>query len=127
MLGGQDVTQQLTGGQIGGNIALRDSTLPTIQANLDEFAQNLSSRFAAQGLTLFSDGGGNVPSGGGTPAQAGYIGYANEIQVDPAVLATPSLVRDGTTAIAGSPTGASAFTPNPPGGPAGFTGMIRPS
>jgi flagellar hook-associated protein 1 FlgK len=33
-------------------------------------------------------------------------------------------VRDGTTAIAGSPAGASAFTPNPPGGPAGFTGMI---
>ncbi len=33
-------------------------------------------------------------------------------------------MRDGTHAVAGSPTGASAFTPNPPGGPAGFSGMI---
>jgi flagellar hook-associated protein 1 len=33
-------------------------------------------------------------------------------------------VRNGTTAIAGSPTGASAFTPNPPGGPAGFETLI---
>jgi len=40
------------------------------------------------------------------------------------VIATPSLVRDGTGAIAGSALGASAFTPNPPGGPAGFTTLI---
>ena len=46
------------------------------------------------------------------------------MQVNPAVAATPSLVRDGTAAVAGSATGASAFTPNPAGGPAGFTGMI---
>ncbi len=45
MLGGTDVTSQLQGGQIGANITLRDSTLPTDQAELDEFAQNLASRF----------------------------------------------------------------------------------
>ncbi len=44
MLGGADVTSQLRGGQIGANIALRDVTLPTDQAELDEFAQNLSGR-----------------------------------------------------------------------------------
>ena len=38
--------------------------------------------------------------------------------------ADPSLVRDGNTVIAGSPTGAAPFTPNPPGGPAGFTTLI---
>ena len=43
MLGGNDVTSQLRGGQIGANIALRDTTLPTDQAELDEFAQNLAS------------------------------------------------------------------------------------
>jgi flagellar hook-associated protein 1 FlgK len=124
-LDGADVTAQLTGGQLGANITLRDTTLPTYQGELDEFSQNLASQFAAQGLTLFSDPTGAVPAGGGVPVQSGYVGFANVIQVNPAVQADPSLVRDGTTAIAGSPTGASAFTPNPPGGPAGFTALIN--
>jgi flagellar hook-associated protein 1 len=118
-LGGLDVTNLITGGQIGANIALRDTLLPTSQAGLDEFAQGLSSRFAQQGLTLFTDGTGNVPTGGGTPTQAGYVGYAATVEVNPAVAANPSLVRDGTNAD-----GAGTFTPNPPGGPAGFTGLI---
>ena len=118
-LNGTDVTSQLAGGQIGANIALRDTTLPTYQAELDEFSQGLSSRFAAQGLTLFTDTNGAVPAGGGTPVQAGYVGYAATIQVNAAVAADPSLVRDGTNnATAG------AFTPNPPGGPAGSTALI---
>ncbi len=124
MLGGSDVTSSLTGGQIGANQTLRDQTLPTAQAELDEFSANLSNRFAAQGLTLFTDPTGAVPGGGGTPVQAGYVGFAAAIQVNPAITTNPALVRDGTTAIAGSPAGASAFTPNPSGGPAGFTTMI---
>ena len=123
-LGGSDVTAALTGGTLGANIGLRDTTLPTDQAGLDEFAQNTAARFAAQGLRLFTDAAGAVPAGGGVPVQAGYVGFAAVMQVNPAVRATPSLVRDGTTAIAGSPTGASAFAPNPPGGPAGFSTMI---
>jgi flagellar hook-associated protein 1 FlgK len=118
-LGGADITSQMTGGQIGADITLRDTTLPTDQAELDEFAQGLSSRFAGQGLTLFTDPGGNVPVGGGNPAQAGYVGYAATIQVNPAVTADPSMVRDGTNAVASI-----GFTPNPSGGPAGFTGLI---
>jgi flagellar hook-associated protein 1 FlgK len=118
-LGGIDVTNQLTGGQIGANIALRDTVLPTSQAELDEFAHGLSSRFAGQGLTLFTDPTGTVPAGGGTPVQAGYVGYAATIQVNPAVTTNPALVRDGTnTDSTGS------FSPNPSGGPAGFSGLI---
>ena len=124
MLGGSDVTGQLTGGSIGASIALRDSTLPSYQAGLDEFAETLSTRFDQQGLTLFTDPTGAVPVAGGTPAQATYVGYSAIVQVNPAVIATPSLVRDGTAVVAGSPTGASPFTPNPAGGPSGFTGMI---
>lgn len=124
MMGGIDVTAGMVGGQIGANLTLRDTTLPTYQAELDEFAVNLTSRFAAQGLTLFTDGSGSVPNLGGPPVQAGYVGYAASIQVNPAVTAQPSLVRDGTDIIPGSATGATAFTPNPPGGPAGFTTMI---
>jgi flagellar hook-associated protein 1 FlgK len=124
MMNGQDVTAGMVGGQIGANLLLRDRTLPADQAALDEFAYNLSSRFAAQGLTLFTDGAGAVPIGGGPPTQSTYVGYAAGIQVNPAVQASPSLVRDGTGAVTGSPTGASAFTPNPAGGPAGFTTLI---
>ena len=123
MLGGADVTAQLAGGSLGANITLRDATLPTDQGELDEFAHGLASRFDAQGLRLFTDPSGAVPAGGGVPAQAGYVGFAAQIQVNPAVNANPATVRDGTQAVAGSGTGASAFTPNPPGGPAGFTGM----
>ncbi len=123
-LGGVDVTDQLQGGTLGASIALRDTTLPTYQSELDEFSQNLAGRFAAQGLSLFTDASGNVPAGGGAPAQSGYVGFAAEIQVNPAVQNDPALVRDGTTAIAGSATGASAFTPNPSGGPAGFSTLI---
>jgi flagellar hook-associated protein 1 FlgK len=124
MFNGQDVTSQLTGGQLGANIQLRDRTLPTVQANLDEFSQTLATRFNAQGLKLFTDPGGNVPNATGTPAQANYLGFASTIQVNTAVIADPTLVRDGTQAVAGSATGPSAFTPNPAGGPAGFTDLI---
>lgn len=123
MLNGTDVTGNLTQGAIGADITLRDSTLPTLQAGLDEFSQNLASQFQAQGLTLFSDPNGNVPQAG-SPVQTNYVGFASEITVNPAVVATPSLVRDGTNAVPGSATGASAFTPNPAGGPSGFTTLI---
>lgn len=123
-LGGVDVTQQMTGGSLGANLTLRDTTLPTDQAELDEFSQNLASRFSAQGLTLFSTPSGSVPAGGGAPLQSTYVGFASVITVNPAVVASPSLVRDGTNPIVGSALGASAFTPNPPGGPQGFSTLI---
>jgi len=124
-LGGVDITGQLQGGRLGADIALRDTTIPTFQGELDEFSQSLASRFDAQGLTLFSDPNGTVPASGGIPTQNGYVGFASEIQVNPAVIADVALVRDGTRDIAGSPTGASAFTANPAGGPAGFATLIN--
>lgn len=125
MLGGVDVTAQFVSGRLGANIALRDAILPKNQAALDEFAQILSQRLDAQGLALFTDPAGNVPSGGGSPTQTGYVGYASVIQVNANIAADASLVRDGTHAIAGSPTGASAFIPNPMTGPAGFNQLIQ--
>ena len=124
MLNGADVTVQLQGGELGANIDLRDKTLPAYQSQLDEFASALSQRFSAQGLKLF-----NTPTGGTspvipTPVQSGYIGYATTIAVDPSVLANPAAIRDGNLVVAGSAGGASAFTPNPAGGPASFGDMI---
>jgi len=124
-LNGYDVTTQLAGGQLGANLTLRDATLPGYQGQLDEFAYTLSNRFAQQGLALFTDPTGNVPTPTAPPSQTGYVGYANIMQVNPAVAAQPSLVRDGTTPIPGSPTGASNFAPNPAGGPAGFNTLIQ--
>jgi flagellar hook-associated protein 1 FlgK len=108
MSGGVDVTSQLRGGQIGANITLRDSTLPTNQAELDEFAQNLASRFHANGLTLFTDPTGDVPPPVGLPppVQNGYVGFAGTIQVNPDVQADPSKVRDGDA----GPTGLAGYT-----------------
>jgi flagellar hook-associated protein 1 FlgK len=126
-MGGLDVTNQFTGGQIGANVRLRDSTMPTYQAQLDEFAEGLSSRFSAQGLTLFTDPSGNVPTGtqadastgASTPAQSGYVGYAAVIQVNKIVSGNPALVRDGTNNATDG-----TFTPNLSGGPAGSTTLI---
>ena len=126
MLGGVDVTRQIGGsGQLGANLTLRDGTLPAVQGGLDEFSETLATRFDQQGLTLFTNPAGVVPAATGPGTQSGYVGFAQTIAVNPAVAAQPSLVRDGTHAVAGSASGASAFTPNPPGGPAGFTGMIQ--
>jgi flagellar hook-associated protein 1 FlgK len=113
MLQGADVTARMQGGQIGANVTLRDTTMPTDQAELDEVAQNIAGRFAAQGLTLFTDPTGAVPAGGGVPVQTGYVGFAATIQVNSAVQGNPVLVRDGTPTTAN------------PNNLAGFTGIIN--
>ncbi len=124
MLGGIDVTRQMQGGRIGADIALRDQGLPLFQATLDEFAAGLSRRFSDQGLALFTDATGAVPPSGGIPPQAAYVGFSVTIQVNAAVAADPSLLRDGTHAVVGDPAGATGFTPNPDTGPVGFTTLI---
>ena len=133
-LNGQDVTTSLTGGTLGANLTLRDTTLPTMQAELDSFSSTLAARFSDQGLTLFTDASGASPATSSLPA-GGEIGFSSTIQVNPLVKATPSMVRDGSQAIqdpssgaavvtGATKTGASAFTPNPVGGPVGFTTLI---
>jgi flagellar hook-associated protein 1 FlgK len=109
-LGGQPVTAQLkqVSGSIGANLQLRDNAMPQMQAELDEFAHTLATSFDANGLRLFSNSSGTVPGGGGTPAQAGYVGFAQTIQVNPAVTLNPGLVQQGTaggaTPAPGDPT-----------------------
>ena len=114
------MTNQVSSGSIGANLQLRDTILPQAQAGLDEFTEALASRLQDQGLALFAQPDGTVPSGGGTPVQSGYIGFAGTVTVNPTVVARPSLVRDGTNAGQG---GASAFTPVADG-PAGSTTLI---
>jgi flagellar hook-associated protein 1 len=130
LLSGQDVTAEMTTGSLGANLVLRDTTLPAGQAGLDEFSKTLADRMNDQGLALFTDAGGNVPNTAAptasdpTPtAQSGYVGFANEIQVNAAVVATPALVRDGLQDVSALSAGASVVPPNPTGA-AGYTGLI---
>ena len=121
-MGGIDVTRQLIGGKLGESITLRDQTLPRYQAELDVAAAELADRFEEVGLRLFTDPSGTPPSYSGPDPNAAYagstqIGFANRIQVNPAVRTDIRLLRDGTHDTGG-------FTRNPVGGPAGFVTLI---
>lgn len=123
-LNGLDVTPQLTGGRMAAAIELRDATLPRMQAELDIAANQLAHRLEQQGLRLFTDAAGTVPDPTLPYATSGALGFSALIRVNPAVEAAPRLLRDGTHAVTASPTGPTAFTPNPAGGPAGFTTLL---
>jgi len=124
MLGGVDVTERLGQGSLAARAALRDRALPLAQAELDVSAASLAARFDAQGLTLFTGAAGGVPDPASPYATGGMLGFAAAIRLDPAVAADPVAVRDGTRAVTGGGAGPTAFTPNPAGGPAGFTALI---
>lgn len=97
-LDGVPVAGQPLGGRIGANLALRDGTLPGMQAGLDQFAQSLAARFDLQGVTLFTGANGAVPA---LPTP----GLAQSLQVSAAAIAAPAMVRDGA-----GPAGAAGST-----------------
>ena len=103
-LGGADVTGQLRGGQIGANITLRDATLPTDQAELDELAQNMASRFDTQRLTPVhrpQGSGAGVPnSAPPPPVQTGYVGFAGYHSGQRGGANQPLHLRDGSHDVA---------------------------
>lgn len=94
--GGIDITSSGLGGKIGALLELRDDTLPTYQAQIDELAQKLAARFDAIGLRLFTDPNGLVPASVPDPGLVGYVGFAGNIQVNDDIVSDPSLIRTGT-------------------------------
>ena len=84
-----DVTGLLSGGQLGELVQLRDTTLPGYTSSLDAFSAKLADQLNNQGLALFTDNTG-------VANLTAYAGLSSQIQVNPAVAAAPSLVRDGT-------------------------------
>jgi flagellar hook-associated protein 1 FlgK len=124
MLRGEAATRRVIGGRMAAAAELRDLTLPRMQAELDLAAAHTAARFEAQGLRLFTDGAGTVPDVTLPYAGGPVLGFAAAIGVNPAVAADPTLVRDGTHAVVAVPGGATAFAPNPPGGPAGFAVLL---
>jgi flagellar hook-associated protein 1 FlgK len=95
-------------------------------AELDLAAAHLASRFEAQGLRLFTDGAGGVPDVAGPYAGSAMIGFAGAIRVNPAVMADPRLVRDGTHDVAATP-GGPAPSRQPGGRPRGVRDAGRPA
>jgi flagellar hook-associated protein FlgK len=57
-----DITDSALNGNIGGLLALRDEILPQHMAQIDELAHELAVRFDTQGLKLFTDSSGLIPS-----------------------------------------------------------------
>ncbi|CAP55639.1 flagellar hook-associated protein FlgK [Gluconacetobacter diazotrophicus] len=93
-LNGTDITAHLTGGTLGANITLRDSTYPTMQAQLDSFSSTLATRFSDAGLSLFTDGTGAVPATDPTAeTPSGIVGLSSVISVD----TSAPLTTDGDT------------------------------
>ena len=76
-LDGQDVTDLLTGGTIGANIALRDQIIPGYTSQLDSFAATVAQRLSSSGLPMFTDGSGLVPSSIAAPP----AGFSSNIKV----------------------------------------------
>jgi flagellar hook-associated protein 1 FlgK len=125
VLAGTDVTTLMSGGRVGEYLRLRDQTLPRYQAELDIAAVEIADRFEEEGLRLFTDPAGLVPDpniGYAAPTST-QIGFAGRIQINVEVRAEVRKLRDGTHVQPPSPA-VPWFTPNPVGGPAGFTTLI---
>jgi flagellar hook-associated protein 1 FlgK len=92
-------------GTLAGLVNLQNTTLPGIQAQLDDIARGLTVEFNSVNIPLFSDGGSPlngtslVPTAPATetnPADPLQVnGYAARISVNPAVVSTPAILHDG--------------------------------
>ncbi len=97
-----NITEAEPGGKIGGLLELRDTTFPKQMAQLDELAHKMASRFASQGLSLFVDETGSVPSNSAPdpstdpPTAVSYVGFATSLRVNEAIINDNSLLQSGT-------------------------------
>ncbi len=57
-----DITPKGVGGKLGALLDVRDDVMPRQQAMIDELAHKLAQRFDMQGLRLFTDNTGAVPT-----------------------------------------------------------------
>ncbi len=112
-----DITNQLKGGKIGALLELRDVTMPTLTAQLDEFAHKLALRFRAAGMSIFSDDNTRVytdplsappPVGDGArippdvAGPAGYVGLAGRLRLSPET-ENPEFLRYGNAGVPATP------------------------
>ncbi len=98
-----DLTERVIGGKLGGLIELRDTTIPTYQAQIDELAYQVANRLDSQGLKLFTDQNGFVPDNTPPdpnalplPTPVPYVDFARVIQVNRDIENDPTLIQRGT-------------------------------
>lgn len=101
-------TIRISSGTLGGLQTLQKSTLPGVQSQLDDIARALTVEFNNINIPLFNDGGSS-PLLGSNPAlpispanpvnPTQLTGYAGRIAVNQAVIATPTLIRDGNSPV----------------------------
>ncbi len=92
-IGEVDLASIDIGGELGALLDLRDEALPTYQAQLDELAHKMASRFDAQNVRMFTDSTGVVPA----DIPENYAGFAAEIRVNQLIIDDSSLVQSGTS------------------------------
>jgi len=97
--GGTDITSSLTGGQLGGTLAVRDQAIPSVLSDLDGIASGLATNFnaaQAQGFDLNGKAGQNLfaPLSGTGAAAAFQVATS-----DPDAIAASS---DGTAGSDGN-------------------------
>ncbi len=110
-----DITQSAPSGKIGALLELRDSVLPTAQAQLDEMAYGVAKQFEASGLRLFTDAAGTSPvttlADPTTAPPTGHVGFAQQFKVnatiDPLQGGDASIIQKGNANVVGPP----AITP----------------
>lgn len=98
-----DLTERVVGGNLGGLIELRDDTIPSYQAQLDELAYQTAYRLDLQGLKLFTDQNGYVPENTPPdpntlplPTPVPYVDFARVMKVNKNIIGDPSLLQRGT-------------------------------
>ncbi|WP_122040226.1 flagellar hook-associated protein FlgK [Asaia bogorensis] len=117
-LAGQDITTSLTGGSLGGNLTLRDSTYPQMQAQLDSFSYTVMNRFGSAGLPLFvtgSDASATSSIQGSDlskPVPQGIVGLSASLSVNSTYTKTPSALTTTTNSDGSTNTGVTTTISN---------------
>ncbi len=99
-----DLTERLVGGKLGGLIELRDQTIPSYQAQIDELSFQMAHRFQLQGLELFTDQNGYIPDATppdidpalAEPIPVPYVDFARLMKVNKDIVNDPTLLQRGT-------------------------------
>jgi len=95
---GIDVTSETTSGEIGGLLQMRDTALPDLTAEVNQFANNLFNVAATPGLQTTNSGLGATNDANhifaGVNIAAG-VDNAATIQVNPDLLTNPALLDTG--------------------------------
>ncbi len=102
---GSDITSTITGGQLAGQIQIRDQEISSVQSSLDTLAANLANAVNLQhqaGFDLAGLAGGNLF----TPPPAGGVGAASVLSV---AITDPNQIAASADGTAGDNTNVNAL------------------